>query len=58
MSRKVKRITNHREIFEEHMAPFVLNIEEDEEDTDDHGYDDADDDHQATVHPATCPQII
>ena len=49
---------NHRKIFEEYMAPFVLNIEEDEEDTDDHGYDDADDDHQATVHPATCPQII
>ena len=49
---------NYREILEEDMAPLVLDIEENKEDADDHGDDDADHDYQATIHPATCPQVI
>ena len=43
-------------IFEEYMTPFILHIEEDHEDTDHHGEDDADNHHEATVHPHTCLQ--
>ena len=40
------------------MTPFILNIEEDKEDADDHRDDDADHDHQATVHQAAGPQVL
>ena len=40
------------------MAPLILDIEEDEEDTDHHGDDDADNHQQATVHPAAGPQGV
>ena len=39
------------------MAPLILDIEEDKEDTDDHGDDDADN-NQTTVHPATGSEIV
>ena len=40
------------------MAPLILDIEEDKEDTDHHGDDDADNHKQATVHPAAGPQGV
>ena len=40
------------------MAPLILDIKEDEEDTDHHGDDDADNHEQATVHPAAVPQGV
>ena len=52
------RADNHRIVVEEYMAPLILNIEEDQEHTDNHGDDDADHHHQATVHPAAHPQIV
>ena len=40
------------------MAPLILDIEEDKEDSDHHGYDDADNHHQAAIQPTACPQIV
>ena len=40
------------------MAPLILDIEEDKEDTDDHGDDDADNNNQTAVHPATGSEIV
>ena len=41
---------HHRVIFEEDVTPFILDKEENGDNTDDHGAGDADDNHQATVH--------
>ena len=41
----------YRIIFEEYMAPLVLDKEDDRDDTDDHGASNADDDKHAAVHP-------
>ena len=40
------------------MAPLILDIEEDKEDTDHHGDDDGDNHQQTTVHPAAEPQVV
>ena len=47
----------HCEVLEENMAPLILNIEEDKEDTANHGNNDEDNDKQPTVKPDTGPQI-
>ena len=40
----------YRVIFEEYMAPLILDKEKKGDDTDDHGAGDEDDDDEATVH--------
>ena len=47
----------HCVVGEEDLAPLILHIEEDKEDTDDHGDDDADN-NQTAVHPATGSEIV
>ena len=44
------REVNYRVIFEEYMAPLILDKEEKGDDTDDHGAGDEDYDDEATVH--------
>ena len=48
----------HCKVLEKDMAPLILDIEEDEEDTDHHGDNDADHHHQTTVHPPACSQVV
>ena len=40
------------------MTPLILDIEEDQEDTEQHGEDDADHHQEPTVHPAASPQVL
>ena len=47
----------HCVVGEEDMAPLILHIEEDKEDTDHHGDNNADNVNQATVHPAAREQL-
>jgi hypothetical protein len=46
---KVRKVY-YRVIFEEYMAPLILDKEEKGDDTDDHGAGNEDDDDKATVH--------
>ena len=43
-------LKQYRVIFEENVTPFILDKEENGDDTDDHGAGNADDNHQAAVH--------
>ena len=40
------------------MAPLILDIEEDKEDTNQHGDNDEDNNHETTIHPATGSEIV
>jgi hypothetical protein len=45
-------------IVEEHMAPLILDIEEDKEDTDHHADNYAHNNYETTIHPATSSEIV
>jgi hypothetical protein len=45
-------------VVEEDMAPLILDIEEDKEDTDHHGDNDTDNKNQTAVHPTAGSEIV
>ena len=51
-------LNTHRKVCEEHMAPLLLYIEEDKEDTDHHGKNNTDHHNQTTVQPAAGSETV